>query len=68
MNGGVDAPVQQGLIEFLGEQPLAALIQQPALQPVAAGLDHLDGDFGFSNAVSRGDEPPHQVRLGERQR
>ena len=45
MDGGVDAPVQQGFVQLLGEQALAAGILQPAIgDAVAAGDEALDRD------------------------
>ena len=68
MHRRVDAPVQQGLVQFLGEQPLAANLLQAALDAVAAGHESLDGKVGRVRAGARGKEPRHQMRVGQRQR
>ena len=68
MNGGIDPLVQQGFVEFLGEQPFAALILQPALDAVTAGHEGINGeraDIGTAAFCQHGGDQP---TLRQRQR
>ena len=71
MDADIDATGQHGLIDFLGEQTLAAYLDQAGiagLRTVAAGRDHLDGDLVLANPMRLGQQAPHQSRLGQGQR
>ena len=47
---------EQGLVDLLGEQPLAAGLRQRAvLDPVAGGVDDLDGDVVLRDAMRPGE-------------
>ena len=70
MDGAVDLAIEQGLLDLLGEEPLAADFQQAAvLDPVAGGGDdHQGGDAVrvLGGGAEGGDDPPlHLPRLGE---
>ena len=69
MHGTVDAAVQQRLVQLLGEQALAALFLQAALQPVAAGHEGLDREgAGVGVAGLLRQHRRHGPRLCQRQR
>src|SRR5262249_5303680 len=75
MDGAVDAPVDQRLLDLLGEEPLAADLQEAAvLHLVAGGCDHhqwggrLDGGGVLQVGAERGgDAALHEAGLGEAQ-
>ncbi len=69
MDGEVDAAVEQGGIDFLGEQTLAAGFgERPVLDQVAAGADDGDRDARLVPAVSGGETAAGLVRLGQGER
>ena len=71
MHADIDASCQHGLVDFLGEQALAADFDQAGiagLRTIAAGRNHLDGDVILGNAMGRAQQAPHQPRLGQGQR
>ncbi|MNY10841.1 hypothetical protein D3C86_1438400 [compost metagenome] len=72
VDGDVDAAVEQGLLDLLGEQGLAADFQQAAVLNAVAGGDDLDqGDQGFDvglgHAERAADGALHHAGLGQRQ-
>ncbi len=68
MHAQVDLAREKGVLDLLGEEPLAADFREGAVgDAVAAGLDHPDGDGGGVEAVGPGDQVAHQVGLGESQ-
>ena len=71
MDRDVDPPVQQGLFDLPGEQPLAADRGERALQhPVARGMDGLDGDRALlpERGIGRGEAAADLVGLGPGER
>ncbi len=68
MHGSVDAPIQQGFIQFLGEQAFAARVLQAALDTVAAGHEGLNGKGGRAQAGLFRQHAGYQAGLGQRQR
>jgi hypothetical protein len=68
MDGDVDAAVQQGLLDLLGEQGLAADLHQAAVLDLVAGGDDLDQHHLLERQVhGGGDGPLHHPGLGQRQ-
>ncbi len=66
MHGKVDAPFQQGLLDLLGEQPLAAGLREGAvLDAVAGGADHLQRDALRRAAKGGGERIAHRMGLPE---
>ena len=69
VHGDVDAPVEQRLLDLLGEEALAAgFRKRPVLDAVATGRDDLDGEGVLGHSVRRHQQRPHLVRLCQRQR
>ncbi len=71
MDGGVDATLQQGLLDLLDEQSLAAGFgERPVLDHVARGLDghDLDGAGRRERRHRPGQGVAHQAGLGEGER
>ena len=69
MDGEVDAAVEQGGIDFLGEQTLAASLgERPILDDVAAGANDGDRDARLVPAVGGGETAARLLRLGEGER
>jgi len=72
VDGDVDAAVQQGFLDLLGEQGLAADFQQAAILDAVAGGDDLDqGDKSFDLGIGHAERPAdgalHHARLGQSQ-
>ena len=72
MDGDVDPAVQQGFLDLLGEQGLAAQLHQAAVLDAVAGGDDLDQrhgrfDLGLGFAQGPADGPLHHARLGQGQ-
>ena len=72
MDRDIDATVDQGLLNFLGEQGLAADFEQATVLDTVAGGDDLDqGDSGVHLVVGHphggGDGALHHARLGQGQ-
>ena len=72
MDGDVDPAGQQGLLDLLGEQRLAADFQQAAILDAVAGGDDLDQrngglDLGLGHVQGAADGALHHAGLGERQ-
>ena len=69
MHRRVDAPVQQGFIQLLGEEPFAAGILQPlVLEPVAAGDEALQREIRFGQVRCARQQCRHHAALGQSQR
>ena len=69
MHRDVDAPVAQGFIQFLGEEPFSArILQAPVGDAVAAGDKALDGKIFGTFTADPGKLGPHQMALGQGQR
>ncbi len=69
MHRRIDAPVQQGFVQFLGEQALAAGVLQPLVQkPVAAGDKALHGKIRIAHSRGMRQQPRHHMALGQGQR
>jgi hypothetical protein len=69
MHRRVDAPVAQRLVEFPGEQALAAgLGDRPLAESVAGGADRHDGDRRGRQHAGGDERPADLLRLGESQR
>ena len=69
VDGEVDAAVEQGGIDFLGEQTFAAgLGERPILDHVAAGANDGDCDARLVPAVRGGETAARLLRLGEGER
>src|SRR5690606_14708286 len=72
VDGDVDAAVQQGFLDLLGEQGLAADFQQAAVLDAVAGGDDLDQrnkgfDLGVGHAQGAADGALHHAGLGQGQ-
>ena len=72
VDGDVDAAVQQGLLDLLGEQGLAADFQQATVLDAVAGGDDLDQrdqgfDLGVGHAQGAADGALHHAGLGQGQ-
>jgi uroporphyrinogen decarboxylase len=71
VDGGVDATLQQGFLDLLNEQSLAAGFGEwPILNHVARGPDHhdLDGAGRRERGYAMGQSVAHQAGLGEGER
>src|SRR5580692_1631245 len=69
MDRKVDRAGEKRLLDFFGEQPLAAgLCQRPVLDGVASGADHLDFDALEAETAGFGEAALHLARLHQRQR
>ena len=69
MHREVDGAAEQRLLDFLGEEPLAAEVgERPVLDDVAGGADDLDLDPLGIEAAGRGEAALHLARLHQRQR
>ena len=69
MHGEIDRARQQGLLDLLGKQALAALLRERAVDDlVAGGLDDRELDSILGEAVRGSEPPPHLARLRKRQR
>jgi len=70
MHGTVDSSVEQGLLDFLGEQPLATdIAQQAVLDAIPARLDNGDRDTVLGEAGIGGQKRGlHRMRLPKRER
>ena len=66
----IDGAIEQRLLDFLGEQPLAADIgQRTVLDRIAGGADDLMISIAcFLDALRRRQQPAHHMRLRQRQR
>lgn len=70
MHANIDAAGQQGLVDFLGENALAANIGKGGvfrLAAVTACRKNLNGDPVFLDVMGLGQQRTHQPRLGKRQ-
>ena len=67
MDRGINASVQQRLIQLLGEQALAALVLQTALNLVAAGHEALDRKLVDGCAMRSGQQARDMAALRQRQ-
>lgn len=68
MNRDVDPAIEQGLLDFLGEEPLAADFRQgPVLDPVAGGLDDNDLERVFGKRMGRHQPVAGFMSLRQRQ-
>ena len=66
MHRGVDPPGEQGGVDLLGEEALAAgFRERPVLDDVAAGADDLERHRGLVPAVREREQPARLVRLSE---
>ena len=68
----IDAAIEQGLLDLLGEEALAPLFQQPPVLDAVAGGGDLDQRrdltrLSLVEAEGHGDEALHHPRLGEGQ-
>jgi hypothetical protein len=69
MHRQVDAAVQQGLLDLLGEQAFAAdLRQRTVLDGVAGGADDGKADFVLGHAERHGQPRAHGPRLHQSER
>jgi len=74
MHGDIDGAGQQGILDFLGEQPFAACVGQGStldrhvLDLVAGGADDLDFDGLRRHAARLGNRALRLARLAQRQR
>ena len=68
-DGKVDPAVEQGLLDLLGEEALAAGVgERPVLDHVTGGADGLDLDRVGRPAVRGGEAVAHRARLRQRER
>ena len=71
MHADIDAAGEHGVVDFLGEQTLAADLGQAGiagLAAIATGGNDLDGNVILGHTMRPGQQAPHQPRLGQRQR
>ena len=69
VHGDIDPLIEQGLVDLLGEQPLAAEVAQRLVaDAVAGGGDGLKRDGVLTKAMRSDQESAHMVRLPQSER
>ena len=69
MHGEIDRAVEQGVVDLLGEQALAAEVAERLVpDAVARRGDGLERDGVLSEAVRIDEQRPHMVRLPQSER